>query len=62
VEVLAVAQAARVDPEAVAAVEEAAPERVSQVAVLAVGAVSEVAARLVHLEALSGPVAIRANG
>jgi hypothetical protein len=59
VEVLAVAQAARVDPEGVVAVlAEAARERVLRVAVPA----AEVASEVAQLEALPDPAATPANG
>ena len=59
VEVLVVAQAARVDPEGVVAVlAEAARERVLRVAVPA----AEVAAGVAQLEALPDPAATPANG
>jgi hypothetical protein len=63
VEVLAVAQAARVDPEGVVAVlAEAARERVLRVAVPAAEVASEVAAGVAQLEALPDPAATPANG
>jgi hypothetical protein len=66
VEVLAVAQAARVDPEGVVAAlavsEEAALERVFPVAVPAAEVAAEVVAGVAQLEALPDPAATPANG